>query len=224
MIKREHSADAGANLANTNIVGTSHSPDTSSGIVFSLLSSLESTQWVVDTIASNHIVSRLDMLNPSTQLSKFGKEHLLNGEYADITHSESPQLSAKVSHPASLYMSIVQDSIPISIWHRRLGHIPLAVMKKMGSLPHRKIDSSITEDKLLDDPSRYHRMVGRLLYLTMTTLDIAFVVQALSQFMHKPKESHMIAAIKVIRYIKNTPGLRLLMTSASPQQLCAYCD
>lgn len=153
------------------------------------------------------------MLNPSTQLSKFGKEHLLNGEYADITHSESvsimdnqqirnvlcvfnfqfnllsiskltkqlncivgfyheccifqnlcngkvlsicrefgglylfenvvqPQLSAKVSHPASLYMSIVQDSIPISIWHKRLGHIPLAAMKKMGSLPHRKIDST----------------------------------------------------------------------------------
>lgn len=58
----------------------------------------------------------------------------------------------------------------------------------------------------------------------MTRPDIAYVVQVLSQFMHKPKEPHMQAAIRVIRYIKNAPGLGLLMSSVSADQLFAYCD
>ncbi len=81
-----------------------------------------------------------------------------------------------------------------------------------------------TDDKMLEDPGGYQRLVGRLLYLTMTRPDISFVVQALSQFMHKPKESHMHAAIRVIRYIKNAPGLSLHMSSTTSSHLFAYCD
>uniref|UniRef100_A0A3Q7GAZ3 Reverse transcriptase Ty1/copia-type domain-containing protein n=1 Tax=Solanum lycopersicum TaxID=4081 RepID=A0A3Q7GAZ3_SOLLC len=68
------------------------------------------------------------------------------------------------------------------------------------------------------------KLIGRLLYLTMTRPDIAYAVQLLSQFMHKPKESHMLAALRVIRYIKNSPGLGMLMSSASSHSLTAYCD
>ncbi|XP_019225289.1 PREDICTED: uncharacterized protein LOC109206882 [Nicotiana attenuata] len=46
------------------------------------------------------------------------------------------------------------------------------------------------ENKLLNDAGSYQRLVGRLLYLTMTRVDIAFVVQVFSKFMHKPKQSH----------------------------------
>lgn len=52
-----------------------------------------------------------------------------------------------------------------------------------------------TEDKLLADAGKYQRLIGRLLYLTMTRVDIAYVVQILSQYMHKPKQSHMKAAL-----------------------------
>ncbi|XP_015074742.1 uncharacterized protein LOC107018707 [Solanum pennellii] len=83
---------------------------------------------------------------------------------------------------------------------------------------------STTNYKLLIDPDRYQRLVGRLLYLVMTRPDIAYTVQVLSQFMHKPKESHMLAAIRVIRYIKNAPGLSLFMSSTTSHQLFAYCD
>lgn len=69
------------------------------------------------------------------------------------------------------------------------------------------------EDTLLADPTQYQRLVGRLLYLTMTRIDIAYVVQVLSQFMHSPKQSHMNAALRVVKYIKNAPGLGLLMPS-----------
>ncbi|XP_070011389.1 uncharacterized protein [Nicotiana sylvestris] len=43
------------------------------------------------------------------------------------------------------------------------------------------------EDKLLADAGKYQRLICKLLYLTMTRVDIAYVVQVLSQYMHKPK-------------------------------------
>lgn len=81
-----------------------------------------------------------------------------------------------------------------------------------------------TNDDELKDPAMYQRLVGRLLYLTMTRPDIAFVVQVLSQYMHCPKKSHMDAALRVVRYIKGTPGLGLFMPAKNSNQLSAYCD
>ncbi|KAH0749429.1 hypothetical protein KY290_028661 [Solanum tuberosum] len=79
-------------------------------------------------------------------------------------------------------------------------------------------------DKLLSDPSMYQKLVGRLLYLTITRPDIAFATQLLSQFMHSPKTSHMDAAMRVVRYVKKAPGLGILMSANVDNQLTAYCD
>ena len=58
----------------------------------------------------------------------------------------------------------------------------------------------------------------------MTTPDIAFVVQVLSQYMHSPKNSHMEAALRVVRYIKGIAGLGLFMPNNNMSELVAYCD
>ncbi|XP_019266254.1 PREDICTED: uncharacterized protein LOC109243729 [Nicotiana attenuata] len=80
------------------------------------------------------------------------------------------------------------------------------------------------DDSILGDPEPYQRLVGRLLYLTMTRPDLAYVVQVLSQFMHNLKRSHMDAALRVIKYVKNAPGLGPLMSSEGSNNLVAYCD
>ena len=46
------------------------------------------------------------------------------------------------------------------------------------------------------DRERYQQLVGRLIYLSHTRLDIAFVVSMVSQYMHSPKESHLEAEFK----------------------------
>ncbi|XP_060179766.1 uncharacterized mitochondrial protein AtMg00810-like [Lycium barbarum] len=79
-------------------------------------------------------------------------------------------------------------------------------------------------DRPLTDVAKYQRLVRRLLYLTMTRMDIAFAVQALSQFMHKPKESHMETALRVVRYIKSALGLGLMIPAQSSELLTTYCD
>ncbi|XP_015072816.1 uncharacterized protein LOC107017049 [Solanum pennellii] len=80
------------------------------------------------------------------------------------------------------------------------------------------------EDVALSDPAGYQKLVGKLLYLTMTRPDISYAVQNLSQFMHKPKKSHMEGALRVIRYLKNAPGLGIMLTSKICKQLSVYCD
>ncbi|XP_015167794.1 uncharacterized mitochondrial protein AtMg00810-like [Solanum tuberosum] len=79
-------------------------------------------------------------------------------------------------------------------------------------------------DPVLADPGKYQRLVGRLLYLTITRPDIAFVVQSLSQFMHAPKQSHWDAALRVVNYIKQAPGLGVLLFSFSSASLQGFCD
>lgn len=70
----------------------------------------------------------------------------------------------------------------------------------------------------------YQKLVGKLLYLAMTRPDINFTIQNLSQVMHNHEKSHMEAAFKVVRYLKNSPGLWILQSSEDSTQLSSYCD
>lgn len=98
--------------------------------------------------------------------------------------------------------------------------------QKLTSVQYDKyIASSREEDNVvLSDPTSYQRLAGKLLYPTMTMPDLAFPVQVLSQFMHCPKKSDMDATLRVVRYIKETPGLGLFMPAEATTQLIDYCD
>jgi len=77
---------------------------------------------------------------------------------------------------------------------------------------------------VLDNPASYRRLVGRLLYLTITRPDIAYSVQTLSQFMDTPRQPHMDAATRVLRYLKSSPGQGLFYPANSASHLKAFCD
>ncbi|WMV36798.1 hypothetical protein MTR67_030183 [Solanum verrucosum] len=58
----------------------------------------------------------------------------------------------------------------------------------------------------------------------MTMPDISYDIHTLSQFMHCPKKSHMEFVLRVVRYIKNAPGLGVLMSSRKSSKLRGFCD
>jgi len=86
------------------------------------------------------------------------------------------------------------------------------------------IKLSRSDGELLSDPSSYRRLVGRLVYLTITRPDLSFFVQMLSQFMDSPRKPHMDGASRVLRYLKSSPGQGIFFPSASDLKLKAFCD
>ena len=80
------------------------------------------------------------------------------------------------------------------------------------------------EDKAYEDITGYQRLIGRLLYLTNSRPDISYSVQLLSQFMQHPKQSHYDAALRIVRYVKQSPGQGILFSAASKPEITAFCD
>ncbi|KFK45117.1 hypothetical protein AALP_AA1G346500, partial [Arabis alpina] len=76
----------------------------------------------------------------------------------------------------------------------------------------------------LSDPSAYRKLVGSLQYLAFTRLDIAYAVNRLSQFMHKPTEDHWQAAKRILRYLAGTPTHGLFYAAKSSLNLHAFSD
>ena len=65
------------------------------------------------------------------------------------------------------------------------------------------------------DIGRFQRLVGKLIYLSHTRLDIAYAVSIISQFMHSPTKRHLKATYHILRYLKGTPRKGLLFKKSS---------
>jgi hypothetical protein len=73
----------------------------------------------------------------------------------------------------------------------------------------KKVSASYSK---LVDPTLYRKLIGSLMYLVNTKLDICFVMNTLSQFMMEMRQEHWVASKQVLRYLRGTVeyGLRYL--------------
>ncbi|XP_074267330.1 secreted RxLR effector protein 161-like [Silene latifolia] len=83
---------------------------------------------------------------------------------------------------------------------------------------------ALARGELLKDPLKYRRVVGRLVYLTITRPDLVYAVHVLSQFVHEPRKEHWDGAMRVVRYLKMNPSKGIIIHANSTLQLEAYCD
>uniref|UniRef100_A0A2N9J336 Reverse transcriptase Ty1/copia-type domain-containing protein n=1 Tax=Fagus sylvatica TaxID=28930 RepID=A0A2N9J336_FAGSY len=56
----------------------------------------------------------------------------------------------------------------------------------------------------LPDATLYRQLVGSLVYLTVTRLDISYAIHIISQFMAAPRSLHYAVVLRILRYLKGT--------------------
>ncbi|PKI72225.1 hypothetical protein CRG98_007423 [Punica granatum] len=59
----------------------------------------------------------------------------------------------------------------------------------------------------LQDPFQYRRLVGQLIYLTISRLELSYPVHILPQIMKSPRQQHWNAALRILHYLKQSPGV-----------------
>ena len=74
--------------------------------------------------------------------------------------------------------------------------------------PNQKLGDDKEGDMV--NTTRYQKLVGKLIYLSHTQPNIAFVVSLVSQLMHSPYKKHLEAVYRILRYLKGTLGKGLL--------------
>jgi len=60
------------------------------------------------------------------------------------------------------------------------------------------------EGDLVEDTIMYRRIVGSLIYITITRQNVSYGVGMVSQFMQTPRKPHLDAVRHILRYIKHT--------------------
>ncbi|XP_015072572.1 uncharacterized protein LOC107016692 [Solanum pennellii] len=157
----------------------------------------DSVKWVVDTEATNHMIGDKFVLQTTTLVDDAGKD-LSSGKVKGIGKEQDGlyiTYSKKKKTRNRQKSLAVQKEVDAALWHKRMRHASLSwSISKTGK------------------------------EVNVTRPDTSFAIQNLSQFMHSPKQSHMEAATRVVKYIKQSLGMEILMSSSVSSKLRAYCD
>ncbi|KAG8503428.1 hypothetical protein CXB51_001585 [Gossypium anomalum] len=105
------------------------------------------------------------------------------------------------------------------------------LLKETGFLGYKPADTPMEanlrfnkEDGSLVDREKFQRLVGKLIYLSLTRPDIAFPVNLISQHMTNPTEEHMAAANRILKYLKKTPGHGLMFKKTQDRTVKIFID
>uniref|UniRef100_A0A2N9IKQ2 Retroviral polymerase SH3-like domain-containing protein n=1 Tax=Fagus sylvatica TaxID=28930 RepID=A0A2N9IKQ2_FAGSY len=198
-----------------------------------LLATPQQTQdsnWYPDSGATHHVISDLANLNLHAD-EYHGSEQIRVGngsgfEASSVTKADFRHRGYKCFHVSTnrLYISrdviFQENSFPFSLPATSPTHgSPASIL---GSYPG--LLQPMHAQARVNSSTSPTRTVGALQYLSITHPDIAFAVNKLSQFMHKPTQPHWQSLKRLLRYLKSTIQFGLHIYRSSCSTLQTYSD
>jgi hypothetical protein len=124
-------------------------------------------------------------------------------------------------------MEIAHSSKGLFLSQRKYVLDLLKETDKLGAKPtstpiETNIKLGIENGETLSDIGQYQRMVGKLIYLTVTRLDIVFAVSVISQFMYAPRIDLLSVIDRILRYLKGTPGQGIWMKKNNSNNVVSF--
>jgi len=93
------------------------------------------------------------------------------------------------------------------------------------SIPlEQNVKLSADEGNLVEDTTMYRRIVGSLIYMTITRPYLSYAVGVMSQFMQTPRKPHLDVVRHILRYIKHTLQCGIFYEAKSQLQVHGYTD
>jgi hypothetical protein len=74
------------------------------------------------------------------------------------------------------------------------------------------------------DPTAYRSLASALQYLTFTRSDLTYDVQQICLHMHDPREPHLVALKRLLRYVRDTVDFGLVLHWSPSAELVIYID
>nr|GEX24968.1 copia protein [Tanacetum cinerariifolium] len=131
----------------------------------------------------------------------------------------------------SFFLGLQISQSPRGIFINQLKYA-LESLKKYGFESCDPVDTPMVEKSKLDenkegkavDPSHYHGMIGTLLYLTASRLDLQFAICMCARYQARPTEKHLHAVKRIFRYVRGTVNRGLWYPNDSSIALTAFAD
>ncbi|GJZ68536.1 retrovirus-related pol polyprotein from transposon TNT 1-94 [Tanacetum coccineum] len=129
----------------------------------------------------------------------------------------------------NFFLGLQIKQVKYGIFFRQSKYIK-EMLKKFGledSKPTKtpmSTEIKLTKDNEADsvDSSKYRGMIGSLLYLTTSRLDIMFSVCLCARFQENPKSTHLEAVKRIFRYIRGTSHLGLWYPKGTEIETIVY--
>jgi hypothetical protein len=108
----------------------------------------------------------------------------------------------------------------------------LEVLKRFGMMKSNSVNNPIVpgckankdEDGIKVDETYDKQLVGSLMYLTATRLDMMFVTCLINRYMSKPTELHLQVANRALRYLRGTVNFGIHYKKGGSGELLAFTD
>jgi len=126
-----------------------------------------------------------------------------------------------------LGVEVIQSPKGIWLLQRQYALNKLSEYGMMGCKPisnplEKNVKLSANEGNLVDDTTMYRRIVGSLIYMTITRPNLNYVVGMVNQFMQTPQKSHLDAVRRILKYIKHILQCGIFYEAKNQLQIHGY--